>query len=61
MSEEMTVRTLMRHLTEMKKLGLADAPIKLEGCDGCVDLAGEIRVSKSSTNEKSVLITAHSS
>lgn len=61
MSEEMTVRTLMRRLTEMKKLGLADAPIKLEGCDGCVDVAGGVKVSKSaSTGKSSVLITVHS-
>lgn len=57
MEQEYTVRSLMKVLTEMKKKGLADAPIKLGSCDGCVSQAGKIEESRNSKGEKSVLIS----
>lgn len=57
MSTEYTVRSLMKVLTEMKKKGLADAPIKIESCDGCVSTSTKVEESKNSKGEKSVLIS----
>lgn len=47
----------MKVLSEMKKNGLADAPIKLGSCDGCVTTANKVEESNNSKGEKSVLIS----
>jgi hypothetical protein len=58
MEKEYTVTELIRALTEMKKKGLGNSKVKLESCDGCVGTAkGSLKESKSSTGEKSVLIS----
>lgn len=44
-NKDLTVNQLMKKLTEMKKLGLGDAVVVMEGCD-CDGKAGTVESKK---------------
>lgn len=51
MAGNLTVREMGRLITEMKKQGLADAELSMEGCDGCLVPVGGMSASMSSNNK----------
>lgn len=51
MAGNLTVREMGRIITEMKKQGLADAELSMEGCDGCIVSVGGMTPSNNDKNK----------